>query len=135
MSAVTLSVPSSLAAPKMESKRRSQRSMNAPHPAAESLKDHRVRKEAISLAARLRPAPPAWLVNLTAYILGVAIFLAFWAVVANLRPDLPGPVKVWHAALKVFANPFYVNGPNDQGIGWNVLSSLQRVAISFALAA
>ncbi len=135
MSAVTLSVPSSLAAPKMESKRRSQRSMNAPHPAAESLKDLRVRKEAISLAARLRPAPPAWLVNLTACILGVAIFLAFWAVVANLRPDLPGPVKVWHAALKVFANPFYVNGPNDQGIGWNVLSSLQRVAIGFALAA
>jgi nitrate/nitrite transport system permease protein len=30
--------------------------------------------------------------------------------------------------VKLFADPFYSNGPNDQGIGWNVLFSLQRVA-------
>jgi len=35
----------------------------------------------------------------------------------------------------LFADPFYRNGPNDQGIGWNVLSSLQRVAIGFGFAA
>jgi len=33
------------------------------------------------------------------------------------------------------ADPFYRNGPNDQGIGWNVLNSLQRVALGFGLAA
>ena len=27
------------------------------------------------------------------------------------------------------------NGPNDQGVGWNVLMSLQRVAIGFGMAA
>ena len=29
----------------------------------------------------------------------------------------------------------YIAGPNDQGIGWNVLASLKRVAIGFGLAA
>ncbi len=39
------------------------------------------------------------------------------------------------AALVLFADPFYSAGPNDQGIGWNVLASLQRVATGFGLAA
>jgi nitrate/nitrite transport system permease protein len=37
--------------------------------------------------------------------------------------------------VKLFADPFYSKGPNDQGIGWNILFSLQRVAIGFGLAA
>ena len=35
----------------------------------------------------------------------------------------------------MFADPFYRKGPNDQGVGWNVLMSLQRVAVGFGLAA
>jgi nitrate/nitrite transport system permease protein len=35
----------------------------------------------------------------------------------------------------VFSDPFYSNGPNDQGVGWNILSSLKRVAMGFGLAA
>ena len=35
----------------------------------------------------------------------------------------------------MFTDPFYRKGPNDQGIGWNVLSSLERVALGFGLAA
>jgi len=31
--------------------------------------------------------------------------------------------------------PFYQNGPNNQGIGWNILASLTRVGIGFGLAA
>jgi hypothetical protein len=38
--------------------------------------------------------------------------------------ELPGPVSTWHAAVELFADPFYSNGPNDQGIGWNILNSL-----------
>ena len=37
--------------------------------------------------------------------------------------------------MQVFGDPFYRKGPNDQGIGWNVLMSLQRVGIGFGLAA
>lgn len=121
------------APPKNEPTRVARRLINAPHPSAESLSDLRNRKEAAAGSAR--PPTPAWLINLTAWALGIAVFLAIWTVVANIRPDLPGPLKVWDAALKVFANPFYEKGPNDQGIGWNVLSSLRRVAIGFALAA
>jgi nitrate/nitrite transport system permease protein len=51
------------------------------------------------------------------------------------RHNCPGPNKVYHSAVQVFANPFYIKGPNDQGIGWNILNSLQRVGIGFGFAA
>jgi len=41
----------------------------------------------------------------------------------------------FEAAVKLFSDPFYRKGPNDQGIGWNVLISLQRVGLGFGLAA
>ncbi len=39
------------------------------------------------------------------------------------------------AAVVLFSDPFYDNGPNDKGIGWNILNSLYRVGIGFGLAA
>ncbi len=68
-------------------------------------------------------------------LLGIAIFLLLWHGLSLWVQQLPGPAKVWEAAVRVFSDPFYVKGPNDQGIGWNVLSSLQRVGIGFGLAA
>jgi nitrate/nitrite transport system permease protein len=68
-------------------------------------------------------------------VLGLLIFGVLWHWVAILGGQLPAPAKVWDAARLVFADPFYYKGPNDQGIGWNVLSSLQRVGLGFALAA
>ncbi len=49
--------------------------------------------------------------------------------------DIPGPAAVWAAAVNIFSDPFYQKGPNDQGIGWNVLLSLKRVGIGFGMAA
>jgi len=69
-------------------------------------------------------------------LLGFLVLLLVWQAVAHSGDkQLPGPIPVWHAAVKLFADPFYVNGPNDQGIGWNVLSSLKRVGVGFGLAA
>src|SRR6185369_9611698 len=68
-------------------------------------------------------------------LLGLALFVGIWALIAQASPQLPGPQKVYRSALEVFARPFYVKGPNDQGIGWNILNSLQRVGIGFGLAA
>jgi len=68
-------------------------------------------------------------------LFGIALMLGIWALVAIKSGNIPGPDKTWAAALKLFADPFYRNGPNDQGIGWNVLSSLQRVGIGFGFAA
>ena len=68
-------------------------------------------------------------------LFGIGLLIGIWALVAIKSGNIPGPDKTWAAALKLFADPFYRNGPNDQGIGWNVLSSLQRVGIGFGFAA
>ena len=66
---------------------------------------------------------------------GFALFVLLWQAVTMRIPEIPTPGATWHAAVQLFADPFYDNGPNDRGIGWNVLASLQRVAIGFGLAA
>ena len=68
-------------------------------------------------------------------LLGMLLFVALWALVANSGGQIPGPGETWDAAVKLFSDPFYDNGPNDQGIGWNILNSLGRVGIGFSLAA
>ena len=73
--------------------------------------------------------------NLVPPLLGLCIMVGLWAFVALNNDSIPGPIATWEAATKLFADPFYSNGPNDQGIGWNVLSSLQRVGIGFGFAA
>ena len=68
--------------------------------------------------------------------LGLALLIGLWSVVASSTgQSIPGPQATWAQAVEVFSDPFYRNGPNDQGVGWNVLASLQRVAIGFGLAA
>jgi nitrate/nitrite transport system permease protein len=66
---------------------------------------------------------------------GFAVFLLIWQIIAQTGGQIPGPAKVWEAAVKVFSDPFYRKGPNDQGIGWNILESLKRVGLGFGLAA
>lgn len=66
---------------------------------------------------------------------GFALFVLVWQGVAMRIPEIPTPGVTWQAALQLFADPFYDNGPNDKGIGWNLLASLQRVGIGFGLAA
>jgi len=68
-------------------------------------------------------------------LLGLTLMIGLWALVAAQTGSIPGPLKTWDAARLLFADPFYRNGPNDQGIGWNVLASLQRVGIGFGCAA
>jgi nitrate/nitrite transport system permease protein len=64
-----------------------------------------------------------------------AILLSIWVFIANITDDFPGPTATWEEAKLLLEEPFYSNGPNDMGIGWNVLYSLQRVGIGFGLAA
>ncbi len=66
--------------------------------------------------------------------LGLLIFIGLWAFIAK-DGRIPGPASTWAAATVLFADPFYNNGPNDMGIGWNVLNSLKRVGIGFGMAA
>ncbi|WP_139182002.1 MULTISPECIES: nitrate ABC transporter permease [Pseudomonas] len=68
-------------------------------------------------------------------LLGILLFLFLWALLAARSEGLPGPLVTGQAALELFADPFYDNGPNDMGIGWNILHSLGRVGAGFGLAA
>ena len=68
-------------------------------------------------------------------ILGIALLIVVWGVFTRNSSTFPTPLATFEEAVKVFSDPFYKNGPNDQGIGWNILFSLYRVAIGFGLAA
>ena len=83
----------------------------------------------------VRTRAPEWLPQVLAPVIGLALFVALWAIIAKAGGRLPDPVSTWHSAVDVFSNPFYRKGPNDQGIGWNVLTSLGRVGIGFGMAA
>jgi nitrate/nitrite transport system permease protein len=68
-------------------------------------------------------------------VAGVAVLVLVWAALTGKGGSIPTPRATFDEALRLFADPFYRKGPNDQGIGWNVLFSLQRVAAGFGLAA
>jgi len=66
-------------------------------------------------------------------VLAVALFI--WEMAAaGPRASMPAPSRVWTEAGDLIASPFFVNGPQDIGLGWRVAISLQRVAIGFGLA-
>ena len=69
-------------------------------------------------------------------ILGLGLLVLVWELVfMATKGSIPSPKETFLQAVVLFSDPFYRNGPNDQGVGWNVLSSLQRVALGFGLAA
>ncbi|HKW84277.1 MAG TPA: nitrate ABC transporter permease [Burkholderiaceae bacterium] len=68
-------------------------------------------------------------------LLGLGLLIGLWALLTLKSTTFPTPAATFDAALKLFADPFYSKGPNDQGIGWNILFSLERVALGFGLAA
>ena len=112
--------------------------INAPPPAPQPAP-----REPLKLAVAKPPSPlsGAWsfairtVTVLVPPLIGIAAFIALWAMVAHFSPNLPGPAKTLASALQVFSDPFYQKGPNDQGIGWNILNSLRRVGIGFSMAA
>lgn len=68
-------------------------------------------------------------------LLGLALLVLVWQIIAAKTSSFPTPWVTLKEAGVMFADPFYRNSPNDQGIGWNVLASLQRVGMGFGLAA
>nr|WP_229496231.1 nitrate ABC transporter permease [Massilia polaris] len=66
---------------------------------------------------------------------GLAMLVMMWQILASNNTAFPTPAATLDEAVKLFSDPFYRNGPNDQGIGWNILASLKRVALGFGLAA
>ena len=77
---------------------------------------------------------PGW--SLLPPLVGLGLLVLVWEIVSVLtKGSIPSPWETWLQAVHLFSDPFYRKGPNDQGVGWNVLASLQRVALGFGLAA
>ena len=66
----------------------------------------------------------------------IALLLTVWQILC-MKPGatLPSPTKIWSEAYDLIVDPFFVAGPQDIGLGWRVLTSLQRVAIGYGFAA
>ncbi|MEY8879574.1 MAG: nitrate ABC transporter permease, partial [Leptothrix sp. (in: b-proteobacteria)] len=115
----------------------------AAHPAADALsaaaERHRTGSDAVAQEQRAvmrRAQHRRVLARVLAPLLGALLALLVWQLISHSGDkQLPGPLAVWDSARELFADPFYSKGPNDQGIGWNVLSSLRRVGLGFGLAA
>ena len=114
---------------------------HAPAEAAASRADARPVVKAAAAVPAAPPAPKApfdwrslWLAVLPP-VFGLALLVGVWGLLTMNSSTFPTPLATFDAAAKLFADPFYSKGPNDQGIGWNVLFSLQRVALGFGAAA
>ena len=69
-------------------------------------------------------------------LLGLILLVGVWsAISAATAGSIPTPLDTFQQAVSIFSDPFYRKGPNDQGVGWNILMSLERVAVGFGLAA
>jgi nitrate/nitrite transport system permease protein len=92
------------------------------------------RKPAAAAARGMQPFAAAVKLVLPP-VVGIALVLLVWQIIAARNTAFPTPLATFQEALVLFADPFYRNSPNDQGIGWNVLASLKRVGVGFGLAA
>ncbi|MBD2395897.1 nitrate ABC transporter permease [Cyanobacterium aponinum FACHB-4101] len=71
------------------------------------------------------------------FLLSLGIFLLVWELGANAKIFAKGMPTASLTLKELWwwlTNPFFNNGPNDMGIGWNLLISLRRVAIGYIMA-
>ncbi|WP_137109612.1 nitrate ABC transporter permease [Rhodobacter sp. SY28-1] len=74
-----------------------------------------------------RVAPP---------VVVMTLLLVIWQVAfSGGGSGLPAPTDVWEQSRELILDPFFVYGSQDIGLGWRVLTSLERVAYGFGLAA
>ncbi|MDM7932227.1 nitrate ABC transporter permease [Tabrizicola sp.] len=104
----------------------------APKPAAQvmSLPVTAKRPQRLALVGRFaaeRIAPP---------VVVLIVLLLIWQVsFSGGTSGLPAPTDVWDQSRDLIVDPFFVYGTQDIGLGWRVLTSLERVAYGFGLAA
>ena len=74
--------------------------------------------------------------NLLPPLVMLVILIGLWeAICSSPTSSLPPPSQVISDTWELIVSPFYDNGGNDKGMGWQILASLQRVALGYVLAA
>ncbi len=89
----------------------------------------------IPIAAWFLKLPQSIRKPLTSAI-ALLLTLALWQLLC-ISPDapLPGPIAVLQETWDLIIDPFFDNGGTDKGLFWQILASLQRVAIGFTFSA
>jgi nitrate/nitrite transport system permease protein len=107
-----------------------------PAPAATTAAIVQLKPPKPASASKLRPRINAVAANLLPPLIMLGLILLVWELLCS-RPGatLPAPSKIWTEARDLIVDPFFVTGPQDIGLGWRVLVSLQRVMIGYGLAA
>ena len=87
------------------------------------------------LKSRVVPALGRIAANVLPPLVTLGLILAVWQILC-MKPGatLPSPSKIWSEAYDLIVDPFFVAGPQDIGLGWRVLTSLQRVAVGYGFA-
>lgn len=84
----------------------------------------------------LKPIAAAFLRNVIPPLLVLAVIITIWQITcSHPGASLPPPSQVWQDSRDLITAPFFDNGPQDIGLAWRVMVSLERVAIGFGLAA
>ncbi len=103
---------------------------------AEDIADAQAAAPAVTPCARTAWDLSFFWLRILPPVLGMCLLVLIWEMVSlGTGASIPSPKDTLVQALTIFSDPFYSKGPNDQGVGWNVLSSLKRVALGFGLAA
>ncbi|MFS8035441.1 nitrate ABC transporter permease [Xanthobacter sp. AM11] len=99
--------------------------------------------EVLKMKPAAAPHPSRWpgyarslAVNIVPPMLMVLLLGLLWELLCSgPGATLPPPSRIWTDSKDLILDPFFVAGPQDIGLGLRVLTSLQRVAVGFGLAA
>ncbi len=97
----------------------------------------------LTLPVQARPAPGRLMdmarsvaANTLPPLVVLVMLVGLWeALCSSPTSSLPPPSQVVTDTWELIVSPFYDNGGNDKGMGWQLLASLQRVALGYLLAA
>ncbi len=68
-------------------------------------------------------------------LLGIGLTLIVWEILCSgAGATLPPPSQVWREGKELILDPWFNYGPQDIGLGFRLIVSLQRVAIGFGFA-
>ena len=85
---------------------------------------------------RIKATAGGWLAVIVPPLIVLCAMLLVWEVAcSDPKSSLPPPSKIWEDSKDLIVDPFFVNGPQDIGLGLRVMTSLQRVVVGFGLAA
>jgi nitrate/nitrite transport system permease protein len=84
-----------------------------------------------TMVEKLRPLTLAILLPTITFL----IVLGAWLFVhQEIAPDFPSPAATFEHGVEMLSDPFYDHGPNDKGVGYQLLYSIGRVLMGFGIA-